>query len=240
MLVVSTHPSDHRHTNALKAALGDIEAPGWAVVFGDRRDMLEAALELHYEGTKLVHVGGGDTPHHTNGHPDHATRDAISMLATKHCVANEYARQNLLDLGLWGGGSKMHPGNIHVTGSPGLDEVVAYAKTLDPNRKREGVFEWMPELPSNWAGRWSGTLTQNWVAAGQPRLPQADFLHKLAHCALFRSNSSAALYEAPILGTPVELVGDRQAGRRGPYHHPEGRACETIRKVIENVCVHRS
>lgn len=223
MQVISTHPSDHRHTNALKAALKDIDAPGWAVCFGDRRDMLEAALKLHYEGVKLVHVGGGDTPHGTDSHPDHRTRDAISMLARVHCVANEFAYGNVINL---------FPNindlrNVHVTGSPGLDEVVAYAKTLDPNRKREGVFEWFPEH------------LHTWVPIIQDRLPLADFLHKLAHCEKFITNSSAGLYEAPILNTPVELIGDRQAGRRGPYHAPNGDACQQIRKVIEDVCVHR-
>lgn len=215
MRVVSTHPSDRRHTLALATALKDVDAPGWAVVFGDRRDMLEAALGLHYGGVKLVHVCGGDTPHGTGGHPDHRTRDAISMLATVHCVANEYARENLRLIGAAG---------VYVTGAPGLDEVVRYAAALDPGRKRDGVFEWFPELVD-------GYKPYHGV-----RYTMREFLFKLAHCELFRSNSSAALYEAPILGTPVELVGDRQAGRRGPYHHPGGRACEAIRKVVECQC----
>lgn len=227
MHVVSTHPSDHRHTNALKAALSDINAPGWAVVFGDRRDMLEAALDLHYRGVKLVHVGGGDTPHGTDGHPDHRTRDAISMLASVHCVANEYAADNLFEI--MGGHGYYHDldvterewTGIYVTGSPGLDEVVAYAKTLDPGRERSGVFEWFPEMKAG-----------EWMPSAATRLDPQEFLHKLAHCELFRTNSSAGMYEAPILQTPVEFVGDRQAGRKGPYHHPEGGACEAIRKVV--------
>ena len=246
MQVVSTHPSDHRHTNAMKLALANIEAPGWAVVFGDRRDMLEAALKLHYDGVKLVHVGGGDTPHgYYHAHPDHMTRDAITMLSHVHCVANEFAFDNLHHIL---GRAQDFKEWVYITGSPGLDEVVAYAKTLDPDRKREGVFEWFPEveLHTVWArhvglGHLIATEASQptgcYEATNAPRLSPQEFLHKLAHCALFRSNSSAALYEAPILGTPVELVGDRQTGRRGPYHHPEGRACEAIRKVIEDVCV---
>lgn len=248
MLVISTHPSDHRHTNALKAALKDIDAPGWAVVFGDRHEMCVEALRLHYEGVKLVHVGGGDTPMVTwpNAHPDHYTRNAISALAQVHCVANEYALGNLRRMGFG-----VYDGTfIKITGSPGLDEVVAYAKTLDPNRKREGVFEWYPERGTynavlNWGeGHISNRQVVRdytvWAPTQQRRLPLQEFLHEIAHCELFVTNSSAGLYEAPILNTPVELIGDRQAGRRGPYHHPEGRACEAIRKVIEDVCVHRS
>ena len=221
MLVLSATPADHRHTNALKAALADIEAPGWCVAFGDTRQMLALAVEQHYRGIKLIHVGGGDTIHGTDGHPDHRTRDAISMLARVHCVANIYARDNLSRLGIW-------PEAIHVTGSPGLDEVVRYAKTLDTERERSGAFEWYPE---DTEGR------GNWAPMPGKRLDPQEFLHRLAHAELFRSNSSAALYEAPILGTPVELVGDRQAGRRGPYHAPDGDACQHIRKVVENACL---
>lgn len=220
MHVVSTHPSDHRHTNALKAALADIDAPGWAVVFGDRRDMLEAALDLHYRGIRLVHVGGGDTPHGTDSHPDHRTRDAISMLARVHCVANRYAYMNLRRIGVWG-----RADSVHITGSPGMDEVVAYAKTLDPDRPRFGTFEWFPEHP------------ETFEPMTTPRYSQQQFLELIAHAELFRTNSSAGMYEAPVLQTLVEFVGDRQAGRRGPYHHSEGRACEAIRKVVKDVCL---
>lgn len=229
MRVVSTHPSDHRHTNALKAALKDIEAPGWAVVFGDRRDMLEAALDLHYSGIKLVHVGGGDTPHGTGSHPDHRTRDAISMLARVHCVANAYAAYNLRCLG--------HVSAVYITGSPGLDEVVRYAATLDPEREREGVFTWYPETGRGWTGPTDPEPHRGpWVPSDQRRLDPEAFLHNIAYCKLFRTNSSAGLYEAPILGTPVELVGDRQQGRRGPYHDSDGKACYNIRRVILENC----
>jgi UDP-N-acetylglucosamine 2-epimerase len=211
----------------MDAALKDIEAPGWAIIFGDRKDALEAALDLHYQGIRLVHVGGGDTPHGTGGHPDHRTRDAISMLARVHCVANGYARNNLARLG------QMLIGRIRITGSPGLDEVVAYAATLDPDRERSGVFEWLPEVECLTPGKWEPSIFAK-------RLDPKEFLHAIAHAELFRTNSSTGMYEAPILQTPVEFVGDRQKGRQGPYHDPEGRACEKIRKVVEDVCIRGS
>lgn len=213
MLVVSTHPADHRHTNALRNGLGEIQAPGWAVVFGDRREMAVRALELHYDGFRVVHVCGGDTRHGTGDHPDHKTRDAISMLASVHFVANEFARENLAAIGI--------TKDVYVTGAPGLDEVVAYAKTLDPERKRCGVFRWFPESVCGY------------TPTVQQRYGQRDFLERIANAELFATNSSAGLYEAPILETPVELVGDRQKGRRGPYHHPEGKAVETIVEIMK-------
>lgn len=224
MQIISTHPSDSRGTNALKRALADIEAPGWAIAYGDRKDQLEAVLEAHYRGVKIVHVGGGETLHYDDhAHPDHRTRDAISMIARVHCVANLGAEANLRLL--------LTPTKepIYITGCPSLDEIVAYAKTLDPDRKREGVFEWFPEAVSP-DGVWTGALSPY-------RMQHQDFLHRIAHCALFRTNSSAGLREAPILGTPVELVGERQKGRiPGPYHHPEGKACEEIRRIVLEVC----
>lgn len=218
MRVISTHPSDYRMTNALRAALGDIEAPEWAIASGDRADMAKAVLDARYDGLRICHVAAGDTRHDDPwlSHPDHATRDAISMMSEVFFVANEFARKNLAAIGI--------AKHVYVTGNPSLDEVVAYAKTLAPNRKRSGVFEWFPEDPVTFKPQTG------------PRLSLEEFLHKLAHCELFRTNSSAGLYEAPILGTPVELVGNRQAGRRGPYHAPKGDACQQIRQVILEVC----
>lgn len=224
MQVLSTHISDKRGTDALKRALTDIDAPGWCVAFGDRPDMLKAALDERYKGKKIVHVGGGETRHNdaTQVHPDHRTRDAITAISDIHCVANDLAAFNLQLFGLL----RM---DIHVTGCPSLDEIVEFNRTLAPNesRERHGVFEWYPEDILTFAP-YSG-----------PRLREHEFLWEVAHCRLFRTNSSAGLREAPILGTPVEMVGDRQAGRApaGTYHHPEGHACEEIRRIVMEVCV---
>ena len=217
MQVLSTHPSDHRGTNALKRALADIDAPNWCVVYGDRRDMCEAVLAARYEGKRVIHVGGGETEHfdHKLRHPDHWTRDAISMLASVHCVANEHARRNLMTIGI--------VNDVHITGCPSLDEVVEFAKT--PRTRTGGRFEWLPESP----GAFKPIVAE--------RLSEAEFLERMATCSEFITNSSAGLREAPILGTPVVMVGDRQAGRApaGTYHHPQGKACEEIARIIRSV-----
>lgn len=223
MQVLSTHPSDHRGTNALKRALADIDAPGWCVAFGDRRDMLEAVLEQHYKGVKIVHVGGGETPRGTlnHMHPDHRTRDAISMLSRVHFVANESCRHRLHRMGV----GIYDDSFVVAVGCPSLDEIVALSKTPAPKRDNT-TFEWFPESVAGYRP-WTG-----------PRLSEAEFLHRLRTCGLFRTNSSAGLREAPILGTPVKMVGDRQAGRApaGTYHNKEGRACEEIARICREIC----
>lgn len=217
MNVLSTHPSDKRGTDALKRALADIEALGWCVAFGDRPDMLKAALDERYKGKKIVHVGGGETIHYQpHAHPDHWTRDAISMISSLHFVANNWAAAALREIGVK---------NVHVTGCPSLDEIVALSKTPAPPRD-SSTFEWFPEA------------TLGFRPLEHPRLSEAAFLQRLRTCGLFRTNSSAGLREAPILGTPVEMMGDRQKGRApdGTYHHPEGRACELIADICRRIC----
>ncbi len=219
MQVLSTHPSDKRGTDALKRALADIDAPGWCVAYGDRPDMLKAALDERYKGKKIVHVGGGETNHlDMPAHPDHWTRDAISMLSHIHICANMHAARNLIALGLY-------VPDIHVTGCPSLDEVVALSKTPAPKRN-DSVFDWCPET------------TLSFQPVTQRRLSKRAFLQRLRTCKLFQTNSSAGLREAPILGTPVIMIGDRQAGRApaGTYHHPEGKACEEIARICRKVC----
>lgn len=230
MQVLSTHISDKRGTDALKRALADIDAPGWCVAFGDRPDMLKAALDERYKGKRIIHVGGGETRRWDTRltHPDHWTRDALSMIADVHCVASVFAIESLYRIGI-------PHSRTWRTGCPSLDEIVALSKTPAP--KRDGsVFEWFPEFglsePSH------DLQIPPWLPTNGHRLSEAEFLQRLRTCSLFRTNSSAGLREAPILGTPVEMVGNRQAGRApaGTYHHPEGRACEEIARICREVC----
>lgn len=221
MHVISTHISDKRGTDALKRALADIDAPGWCVAFGDRPDMLKAALDERYKGKRIIHVGGGETRRWDTRltHPDHWTRDALSMIADVHCVASVFAIESLYRIGI-------PHSRTWRTGCPSLDEIVALSKTPAPKRDVGDIFEWFPESVTKF------------LPLDHPRFSEAAFLQRLRTCSLFRTNSSAGLREAPILGTPVEMVGNRQAGRApaGTYHHPEGRACEEIARICREVC----
>lgn len=49
-----------------------------------------------------------------------------------------------------------------------------------------------------------------------PHMPGQLYLSMMKHCDVMVGNSSSAYYEAPLFGTPVVDVGERQAGRPGP------------------------
>lgn len=261
MKVVSTNPADHRATQLLQKALNDIDAPGWAVLYGDRKEMAETAISLHYEGIKLIHVAGGETPRGIWTHPDHPTRDAISMLSRAHCVANHWAANCLSDIGIE---------RVHITGLPALDELVHIARMPAPPRDDFALVLIHPH-PSDMrrSDRWvveagdalleSGCVNAVFVEPNADdggrildqlrnlgglqecmirRLSLDDFVEHLRRCRLFITNSSSGRIEAPIFGTPVVEIGDRQAGRAPmgtAWHHPEGKACEAIRRVVIDV-----
>lgn len=66
-------------------------------------------------------------------------------------------------------------------------------------------------------GAIDGALREFAKSAGNavfvPSMPQRQFWSVLAHCGALVGNSSAAMLEAPSLGTPAVNIGDRQKGR---------------------------
>lgn len=265
MQVVSTHPADARMVTALRKRVERIHAPKWALVFGDRKEMCEQALDLVYSGVKLAHVAGGETRHDdaSIAHPDHRTRNAISMLSDVHFVANDFARQNLARIGI--------TQHVYVTGLPSLDELVHISRMPAPDRQDMALVLCHPH-PSD------KDRTDTWLKAAGDALEESgcehatviepnaddggraidslrnlggmttmfkrlgfdDFIEHLRRCRLFITNSSSGRIEAPMFGTRVVEIGDRQTGRAPmgtPWHHPEGRACGRIEEVLREVCV---
>jgi UDP-N-acetylglucosamine 2-epimerase (hydrolysing) len=108
-------PGDADHTILSKTlnGLGDTVSQGeydLIIVHGDRLEALAGATVGVMSNTLVAHVEGGEL----SGTVDDSYRHAISKLAHHHFVANEDARQRLLQLG-------EDEATIHVIGSPELD-----------------------------------------------------------------------------------------------------------------------
>lgn len=251
---------------ALRRKVERIHAPRWAVIIGDRKEMCEAALDLAYQGFKLAHVAGGETRHDdpSISHPDHRTRNAISLLSDLHFVTNDFARENLKRIGL--------TQHVYVTGLPSLDELVHVGRMPAPDREDFALILIHPH-PSDKArsDAWVKAAGDALAASDCPRavliepniddggrildqlrnlggmaecllkrLDLDDFVEHMRRCRVFITNSSAGRIEAPIFGTRLVEIGDRQQGRAPVgthWHHPEGRACEMIANVCREVCL---
>ena len=85
-------------------------APDALVVHGDRPEALAGAITGALRNTRVVHVEGGEL----SGTIDGVIRHAVSKLSHIHLVANDGARDRLIQLG-------EHSNTIHVIGSPDLD-----------------------------------------------------------------------------------------------------------------------
>lgn len=95
-------------SEALEALQPDI-----LLVLGDRYEILAAAQAALIHGVPIAHIAGGDT---TEGAFDESIRHALTQMAHIHLVTNEAAARRVLQMGA-------APDRIHVTGSPGLDQL---------------------------------------------------------------------------------------------------------------------
>jgi UDP-N-acetylglucosamine 2-epimerase (hydrolysing) len=86
------------------------ERPDALIVHGDRVEALAGALVGSLSNIRVVHIEGGEL----SGTVDDAIRHSISKHAHVHLVANESARERLLQLG-------EQDGRIRVVGSPEVD-----------------------------------------------------------------------------------------------------------------------
>lgn len=84
-------------------------------LFGDRRDMMSAAIKLENYNIPVIHHHGGD--HTDTAHPDETYRRAISRLAHIHFTATEAAKHRLIDYG-------EEPWRVHNVGSLAIDGCV--------------------------------------------------------------------------------------------------------------------
>lgn len=119
-------------TTAFTGAM-EADRPDIVLLLGDRGEMLAGAVAGLHLNIPVAHIHGGER----SGTVDEPVRHAISKLSHLHFTATEASRERLVRMG-------ESPGNVHVTGAPGLDGLterprpdraaLAAAHGLDPAR----------------------------------------------------------------------------------------------------------
>jgi UDP-N-acetylglucosamine 2-epimerase (hydrolysing) len=88
--------------------------PDLLIVHGDRIEALAGAIVGALHNVLVAHIEGGEV----SGTVDELLRHAISKLSHLHFVANEEARNRLIQMG-------EVPGAVHVIGSPDIDAMLS-------------------------------------------------------------------------------------------------------------------
>lgn len=88
----------------------DIVKPDLIVVHGDRIEALAGTIVGAFNNIRIAHIEGGEI----SGTIDESTRHAISKFAQFHFIANEEAKNRLIQMG-------ENRENIYVIGSPDID-----------------------------------------------------------------------------------------------------------------------
>jgi UDP-hydrolysing UDP-N-acetyl-D-glucosamine 2-epimerase len=99
--------------------------PDLVLVLGDRYEILAVVQSALVARVPVVHLSGGDV---TEGAIDDAMRHAITKLSHLHLVFSEASAARVRQMG-------EDPDRVIVTGSPGLDELVAWKP--EPRRELE-------------------------------------------------------------------------------------------------------
>lgn len=140
---IETHPcvSDgfaaRTAAGTMKSAILQLEElnPDCLLVIGDRTETLAACVAATCLKIPIAHVHGGEV---TLGAIDNVCRHAISQLARWHFCAHQQAASLLRYMNV--------PGDIHVTGSPAIDLILAKPRERKPGP--DIVFAYHPETLS--------------------------------------------------------------------------------------------
>ena len=271
-----TEAEERRHTTP-GVSLNECDA---AIILGDRLEMLREARACIRHHVPYVHVGAGCN---TWGSWDQKVRAMLTAGCQKSWAYTEKARQNAECWSPWTGAHgfgvpvldtlkdrkvkrksyalvALNPVTAHRIGEElrlvkGIAQACAMAGRevvwSTPNEDPQGA-KLLGLLKKTWPGRCLSDVL--------PHVPNTcRFAHAVHECAVIVGNSSAALIEAPVLGTPFVDVGCRQEGRPlamgltavaeiaeaiahpkpiespSPYQHPQRKACEEIIKLAEEV-----
>lgn len=227
--------------------------PELIVVLGDRYETLGAVHTATIFGIGVAHIHGGET---TEGSFDNCFRNAISMMADLHFVANEEYGMKLFSMGV-------DPEVIFTVGAPGLDNIVDL-----PEQEFEGPYFLVTYHPETWGNTepqivldalerfpdykviWTGVnadpggkmirdvFVEKKGVMVQSKMDTKRYLSAMKYATACVGNSSSFLIEAPALCVPSVNIGTRQGGRMaGPSvlnaDLDTQHICWTIQKAID-------
>ncbi len=216
---------------AMREHIGYTRKPyDYAILPGDRYEMIAAGIALHMLKIPCVHIFGGYV---TEGSQDDAWRHCLTKLSQLHFVENEECRQRVIQLG-------EHPDTVHNVGMIGCDfsdieadSTYDYIVIYHPETLGETDVEPLKHIfwdrskvlwikPNSDPDREKANIdgaVHNYFAV-RDDIPRKQFLSYLKGAKAIIGNSSAGIREAPMLGTPAVNIGDRQQGRTGigVYH----------------------
>jgi UDP-N-acetylglucosamine 2-epimerase len=183
--------------------------PDLVVVLGDRYEIFAAVSAAYVARIPIAHIHGGEI---TEGSYDDGFRHSITKMSHLHFTAAEEYRQRVIQLG-------ESPQTVFSVGALGCDGL----KKRKYPRSRTNFFvvaqygdrgeleTIMESLHDNFIScQGSHDVGANGCGYSHPR---ENFLELLSRADAIIGNSSSAVIEAPALGVPSILVGDRQKGR---------------------------
>jgi GDP/UDP-N,N'-diacetylbacillosamine 2-epimerase (hydrolysing) len=282
--IPSTSRSDVPNTDALKnrakmrgheltaCALAD-----YGIVLGDRIEMLDEAKACIMSHAPYVHVGAGCI---TRGAWDQRVRDMLTVGASalwgySALAREDFAKRSFVDEVKFG-----HPWGVPVLDDlkptkdctrsdfvlVALNPVTAHnvGEELDlvyeihdacRYANRPAIWSWPNEDPC--ADKLAAAMQALW--GNDQRAAAGQFRWYMDRCHCMVGNSSSALIEAPVIGTPFVDCGCRQEGRplamglrgdnriakainaarpfsgQSPYQHPKRNACTEIIELAEEL-----
>jgi len=197
--------------------------PDCLIALGDRFEVFAICSAAHVFNIPIIHIHGGEV---TAGAYDDAFRHSITKMSQLHFVAAEPYRDRVIQLG-------EHPDTVFNVGALGCDGLT---KRVDYENNKSCVLIDHPEtlgndnLP-NYLNLYN-FLTFNLklyvkvINSGLDKgshknknkeatnsYPREAYLNMLKQSDFIIGNSSSSIIEAPALGVPTILVGDRQQGR---------------------------
>ena len=210
------------------------------LILGDRRPMLEAAIDAAYQNIPVAHIQGGDVTETI----DESCRHAITRFAHLHFPALNESADRLLKMG-------EEPWRITVVGPLGIyampdAEFIPRERLLRDLRLEDKPIILVIQHPVSGREPFAGeqmkdTLTAVHNPDWQPiviypnndlgskgmidviehhpfakfkNLPYLQFISLLKESAVIVGNSSCGIVEAPFFGVPVVNIGNRQKGRK--------------------------